>query len=116
MHAVLAGTIDIHYLIPCLALVIFAFGMQVVFNSWLSYAADSYGASSASAMAAFTFSRSLLGAAFPLFMTDVLHKTSVQAVFTFLGVLSFFLSFGSIGFVRYGHVLRAKSRFATDPE
>ncbi|PWN91771.1 MFS general substrate transporter [Acaromyces ingoldii] len=112
----LVGPVDVHYIIPCFALIIFAFGMQVVFNSWLSYAADSYGASSASAMAACTFSRSLLGAAFPLFMSDVINKTSVQATFTFLGCLSLILSFGSIAFVRYGHMLRAKSRFATDPE
>ena len=114
--AALVGPVDVHYIIPCFALIIFAFGMQVVFNSWLSYAADSYGASSASAMAACTFSRSLLGAAFPLFMSDVINKTSVQATFTFLGCLSLVLSFGSIAFVRYGHMLRAKSRFATDPE
>lgn len=58
----------VHWSVPCAGIVIFAFGMQLTFNSWLSYLGDAYGPQSSSAMAASTFTRSLLGAAFPLFM------------------------------------------------
>lgn len=108
----LAGTIDIHYVVPCIAMAIFAIGMQVIFNSWLSYAADCYGRNSASAMSACTFSRSLLGAAFPLIMRVALERVSVQILFSIFGGISFLLSFGSYAFVRYGAQLRARSKYA----
>ncbi|PWN45465.1 MFS general substrate transporter, partial [Ceraceosorus guamensis] len=104
----LVGSLDIHWAVPCIALVIFAFGMQVVFNSWLSYLGDAYAPVAASAMAAATFSRSLLGAAFPLFLRQWMLVWSVQIVFSILGGLSILLSFGGLLFVRYGPRIRAR--------
>lgn len=93
-------------------MVIFSMAMQVIFNSWLSYASDAYGDNSASAMAACTFSRSLCGAAFPLFMGPILDAASVEIIFTVFASVSVVLSFGSIAFVRYGPLLRQRSRYA----
>lgn len=109
---VLVGEVDIHYAVPCLAMVIFSMAMQVIFNSWLSYASDSYGENSASAMASCTFARSIAGAAFPLFMGPALNISSVETIFTILASISVILSFGSIAFVKYGPVLREQSRYA----
>lgn len=64
-------------------------------------------------MSACTFSRSLLGAAFPLFMRPALEASSVQVLFTIFAGISLVLSFGSYAFVRYGAQLRARSRYAT---
>ncbi|KAK0550584.1 hypothetical protein OC846_003599 [Tilletia horrida] len=112
----LVGTVDVHFAVPCLALTVFAAGMGVVFNSWLSYLQDAYSTHTASAMAAATFSRSLLGAAFPLFMREMLLGITIQASFAIFAGISLCLSISGICFVKYGHIIRARSKFASHPK
>ncbi|KAE8186194.1 hypothetical protein CF335_g7516 [Tilletia laevis] len=109
----LVGNVDVHFVVPCLALVVFTAGMSIVFNSWLSYLSDAYSNQAASAMAAATFSRSLLGAAFPLFMREMLLGMTIQWTFTFFSIISIFLSIGGIVFVKKGGAIREKSQYAT---
>ncbi|CAD6977894.1 unnamed protein product [Tilletia controversa] len=109
----LVGNVDVHFVVPCLALVVFTAGMSIVFNSWLSYLSDAYSDQAASAMAAATFSRSLLGAAFPLFMREMLLGMTIQWTFTFFSIISIFLSIGGIVFVKKGGAIREKSQYAT---
>ncbi|KAE8211621.1 hypothetical protein CF327_g4643 [Tilletia walkeri] len=109
----LVGAVDVHFVVPCLALVLFTAGMGIVFNSWLSYLSDAYSTQAASAMAAATFSRSLLGAAFPLFMREMLMGMTIQGTFTFFAGLSVLLSIGGIWFVKKGQVIRERSKYAS---
>ncbi|CAO1631306.1 unnamed protein product [Sympodiomycopsis kandeliae] len=107
---------SVHWIGPCIGVVVFSFGIQIVFNSWLSYLADAYGPNSASAMAAATFSRSMLGAAFPLFMKDILKVMTFQGCISMFAAISVPLSICGLLFVKYGAVLRVRSKHAVDPQ
>lgn len=107
---------EVHWLGPCVGMAVFAFGMQLTFNSWLSYLGDAYGPNSASAMAAATFSRSMLGAAFPLFMKDLLRGMTLQGAMSMFAGISIPLSVCGLLFVKYGARIRAKSKHAVEPQ
>lgn len=106
----------VHWLGPCTGMVVFAFGMQLTFNSWLSYLGDAYGPNSASAMAAATFSRSMLGAAFPLFMKDLVRGMTLQGTMSMFAGISIPLSLCGVLFVKHGASIRKKSRHAIQPQ
>lgn len=57
----------IHWIVPMMAGVPFGFGFCIIFTAFLNYLADAYEIYAASAMAATSMCRSMLGAAFPLF-------------------------------------------------
>lgn len=106
----------VHWMGPCVGMVVFAFGMQLTFNSWLSYLGDAYGPNSASAMAAATFSRSMLGAVFPLFMKDLVRAMTLQAGMSMFAGISLPLCVCGLLFVKYGARIRSKSKHAVSPE
>lgn len=57
----------IHWIVPCIGLSCMAFGFFVIFQGCLNYLVDSFTKYAASAIAANTFLRSILGGVFPLF-------------------------------------------------
>ena len=68
--------------------------------------------SAASAIAANTFLRSLAGAVFPLFSMYMFKALGVNWAGTLLGCVAALLVPIPIVFYRYGHKIRARSKFA----
>lgn len=68
--------------------------------------------SAASAIAANTFLRSLAGAVFPLFAQYMFASLKVNYAGTLLGCVALVLVPIPVAFWKYGHKLRARSKFA----
>ncbi|EFQ27097.1 major facilitator superfamily transporter [Colletotrichum graminicola] len=106
--------IEIHWIVPIIASGFFAAGLVLVFLGLLNYLIDSYVVFAASVLAANAVLRSLFGAAFPLFTTQMyerlgIHWASSVPAFLSLACLPFpFL------FYKYGHVIRKKCAFAAE--
>ena len=83
-----------------------------IFLALFNYIIDAYLFVAASALAANTVVRSLFGASFPLFATQMYDALNPQWASTLLGLVAVVL--GPIPFVlrRYGPALRRKSKFA----
>lgn len=77
---------DIHWIAPTLSGLCTGFGLMSIFLQCLNYLIDSYLMFAASAVAANTFLRSLAGAGFPLFATQMVNGLGVQYAGTLLGM------------------------------
>lgn len=105
---------SVHWIAPVIGGLLFAFGFILVFVSLLSYVIDTYIIYAASALAANSMLRSLLGCAFPLFTTQMYETLGYQwassvPAFLTLACLPFpFL------FYRYGRRIRARCKFAAE--
>ncbi|KAI1861334.1 uncharacterized protein JN550_010864 [Neoarthrinium moseri] len=105
---------NVHWIVPIIASGFFGAGLVLVFLSLLNYLIDSYVIYAASVLAANSVLRSLFGAAFPLFTTNMyknlgIHWASSVPAFLALACLPFpFL------FYRYGEAIRLKCKFAAE--
>ncbi|KAH7136396.1 major facilitator superfamily transporter [Dactylonectria macrodidyma] len=105
---------NVHWIVSIMASGFFAAGMVFVFVGIINYLIDSYVVYAASVLAANTVIRSLFGAAFPLFTTQMyknigIHWASSVPAFLALGCLPVpFL------FYRYGESIRAKCKYAAE--
>ncbi|THH20558.1 hypothetical protein EW146_g832 [Bondarzewia mesenterica] len=99
---------------PLMAGGVMGFSILGIFLSLFNYIIDTYLFIAASALAASTVVRSLFGAAFPLFATQMYNALNPRWASTLLGFIA--LGMTPIPFVlrRYGPTLRAKSRYAPD--
>jgi multidrug resistance protein len=104
----------IHWMVSIAAGVPFGFGMVLVFLSIMNYLIDAYTIFAASVLAANSVLRSLFGAAFPLFTTQMydrlgVHWASSVPAFLALACVPFpFL------FYKYGERVRRKCHFAAE--
>ncbi|OXB38234.1 hypothetical protein LQV05_006469 [Cryptococcus neoformans] len=78
----------IHWIGPCVAGVLFGFSMVIIYISANSYIVDSYASFAASAIAAKTLMRSLIGASVPLWITQLFHNLGFQYAGLFLALIS----------------------------
>ncbi|QIW99200.1 hypothetical protein AMS68_004718 [Peltaster fructicola] len=105
---------SIHWIVSILAGVPFGFGMVLVFLSLMNYLIDAYTIYAASVLAASSLLRSLFGAAFPLFTTQMynnlgIHWASSVPAFLALACVPFpFL------FYKYGAIIRKKCKYAAE--
>lgn len=76
---------------------------------------DVYLMEAASALSANTIIRSLFGASFPLFATQMYDKLDARWASTLLGFFAIIMIPIPLLFIRYGPALRAKSRFSHKP-
>ncbi|KAK2031854.1 major facilitator superfamily transporter [Colletotrichum zoysiae] len=105
---------EIHWIVPIIASGFFAAGLVLVFLSLLNYLIDSYVIFAASVLAANSVLRSLFGAAFPLFTTQMYENLGIHwasSVPAFLAVAC--LPFPFL-FYKYGHIIRKKCAFAAE--
>lgn len=86
--------------------------MLAVFTSFIPYLIESYLASAASALASGMASRALVGSVFPLFALQMYHKLTVQGATSLLAGLCLLLAPLPYVFGRYGHKIRARSKYA----
>ncbi|ODO11081.1 hypothetical protein I350_01683 [Cryptococcus amylolentus CBS 6273] len=103
---------SIHWISPVLAGAFIGVGTLGMFVSLFNYIIDVYLWSAASALAAATVIRSLFGAAFPLFATQMYDKLGTQWASSLLGFLALLMAPIPIILMKYGHHLRAKSKFS----
>ncbi|KAK2064177.1 major facilitator superfamily transporter [Colletotrichum caudatum] len=105
---------EIHWIVPIIASGFFAAGLVLVFLSLLNYLIDSYVIFAASVLAANSVLRSLFGAAFPLFTTQMYENLGIHwasSVPAFLAVAC--LPFPFL-FYKYGHIIRKKCAYAAE--
>ncbi|KAK4507004.1 hypothetical protein PRZ48_000738 [Zasmidium cellare] len=103
---------DIHWIAPTLSGLFTGFGIMSIFLQCLNYLIDAYLMFAASAIAANTFLRSLAGAGFPLFATQMITGMGVQWAGTLLGCVAFALVPMPVYFYLRGSKIREKSNFA----
>ncbi|KAL8371534.1 hypothetical protein RB595_001362 [Gaeumannomyces hyphopodioides] len=105
---------EVHFIVPIIGSGVFASGLVLVFLSLLNYLIDSYVVFAASVLAANSVLRSLFGAAFPLFTSQMykslgIHWASSVPAFLALACLPFpFL------FWKYGATIRTKCKYAAE--
>lgn len=105
---------EIHWIVSIIGSAFFAAGIVLVFLSCMTYLVDSYTIFAASVLAANSVLRSLFGAAFPLFTSQMYHNLGIHwassiPAFLALACLPFpFL------FYKYGHIIRARCEFAAE--
>ncbi|ODN90730.1 hypothetical protein L198_06046 [Cryptococcus wingfieldii CBS 7118] len=103
---------SIHWMIPVLAGAFIGIGTLGMFVSLFNYIIDVYLWSAASALVAVTIVRSHFGAAFSLFATQMYEKLGTQWASTLLGFLNLLMVPIPVVLMRYGHLLRAQSKFS----
>ncbi|KAK8865607.1 hypothetical protein IAR55_000751 [Kwoniella newhampshirensis] len=117
----LAGTAatdgpDVHWIAPIIFGVPFGCGIIVVFLSVLGYLVDSYTIYAASVLAANSVLRSLFGAAFPLFTTQMFEAIGVHWGVALPGFLALACIPATFVFYKYGAKIRAKCKYSADAE
>ncbi|ORY13827.1 major facilitator superfamily domain-containing protein [Clohesyomyces aquaticus] len=103
--------VDIHWIVPVLAGIPFGIGYLCLFMALLNYLVDAYEIFAASAMAAASFSRSSFGAVLPFAAKPMYQALGVPWACSLLGFFSLAMCAIPFVFIRFGTVLRRKSRF-----
>ena len=103
---------SISYWAPLMAGVPLGISVIFLFLGLFNYVIDAYLFVAASALSAMTVFRSLFGAGFPLFATQMYQALNPRWASTLLGCVA--IALGPIPFVLrwYGHHLRRRSKFA----
>lgn len=110
------GNYHVHWIAPVIGCALVGFGMNSLFLPIFNYIIDSYLFLAASALAANTFLRSSMGAAFPIFATAMFHNLGVQWAGTLLGCLAVLLLPIPFLFYIFGARIRKLSKYAVDLE
>ncbi|MCJ1391133.1 hypothetical protein MMC18_003995 [Xylographa bjoerkii] len=105
---------DIHWIVPILGGLPWGIGYLLLFMSLMNYLVDSYEIYSASALAASTCTRSLLGAVLPFATTPMYNTLGVAWSCSLLGLLTLAMCIIPFAFIRYGDRIRANSNFCQE--
>ncbi|PWN49033.1 putative mfs-multidrug-resistance transporter [Violaceomyces palustris] len=106
------GYASVPWYVPALSTILLGMSFNLVFISFLTYIVDTYLMHAASALAVNTIFRSAVGAAFPLFTSQMFHGMTIQWACTMLGFISLALAPSPIIFYLYGARIRQLSKFA----
>lgn len=102
---------SVHWTAPLLGFVIVGFAITSSFPCINTYLVDTYNRYSASAIAATTIVRSVLGAVFPLFGLQLYDSLGLGWGNSLLGLLSLLLCFMPLGFYVFGERIRTHPKF-----
>lgn len=108
-----SGAYQVFWFVPVLGLFFLGYGIITLFQPVINYTIDTFRVRAASAMAANTFLRCGMGAAFPIFGTAMFHNLGTQWAGTLLGCLALLLSPVPFVFFFWGPKLRAMSKNTT---
>ncbi|CAJ0554994.1 Ff.00g135070.m01.CDS01 [Fusarium sp. VM40] len=103
---------DIHWVVPCIGLVLLGTGFFTIFQAALNYLVDTFTAYAASAIAANTFLRSMFAAAFPLVVGPLYHNIGVGPGSSITGGFAALLIPVPFVFYIYGKRIRARSKWS----
>ncbi|PCH37153.1 MFS general substrate transporter [Wolfiporia cocos MD-104 SS10] len=107
---------SVPWIVPALGTIPIGASVSMVFISFLTYLVDTYLMYTASAFAASTMVRSAVGAAFPLFTTQMFENLGINWACTLIGLLGLLLAPSPFLFYRYGAYIRSKSKFSPSPD
>ena len=107
---------EIHWIVSIIGTAPFGFGMVMVFLSIMNYLIDSYTIYAASVLAANSVLRSLFGAAFPLFTTQMYEKLGIHWASSIPAFLALACVPFPILFYKYGATIRKMCKFAREAE
>lgn len=102
---------DVHWIVPCLASMLFGMGYLCLFMALLNYLVDAYEMFAASAMAAASLSRSSFGAVLPFAAKPMYRALGVAWATSLLGFFSVALCIVPFVFLKWGGKMREKSKF-----
>ena len=105
---------NIHWIVPTLAGIPLGIGYLLLFMSLLNYIVDAYEIFAASALAAAACTRSVFGVVLPLATTPMYERLGIAWACTLLGSISVGFCLVPFLFLRYGHRIRAKSKFCQE--
>jgi multidrug resistance protein len=103
---------SISYWAPLTSGLAFGVSLTFLFLSLLNYVIDVYLFEAASALSANTVVRSIFGASFPLFASQMFEAMNPRWASTLLGCFAILMIPIPVLFVRYGKTLRERSRFS----
>ncbi|TFK56979.1 MFS general substrate transporter [Heliocybe sulcata] len=103
---------SISYWAPLMSGLTMGFSIQLIFLSLFNYIIDAYLFVAASALAANTVIRSLFGAGFPLFATQMYDTLNPRWASTLLGLISVVMMPIPFVLIKFGPKLRERSRYA----
>lgn len=109
-----SGAYTVFWFVPCIGIFCIGFGIVGIFMAAFNYIIDSYLMLAASGIAANTFVRSGMGAAFPLFAAIMFRNLGTQWAGTLLGCLAAVLVPVPILFYKFGKKIRSWSKYAID--
>jgi hypothetical protein len=107
---------SIHWIVSIMAGAPFGFGMFLIFYSVFIYLVDAYTIYAASALAANSVLRSIFGAAFPLFTTQMYHNLGIHWASSIPAFLALACAPFPFIFYRYGAQIRKKCKYAAEAE
>lgn len=107
-----SATPSVHWIVPAIAGVPFGIGFLLIFMALINYIADAYGVFAASALAAASGTRSVVGAVLPLATNAMYGRLGVHWATSLLGFLSLLMAIIPFAFIRFGHHLRENSKFS----
>lgn len=107
---------SVHWVVPIIASAPFGFGMVLVFLSIMNYLIDSYTIYAASVLAANSVLRSLFGAAFPLFTSQMYANLGTQWASSVPAFLALACVPFPFLFYKYGPAIRKKCKFAAESD
>ncbi|KAF9883170.1 hypothetical protein FE257_003890 [Aspergillus nanangensis] len=105
---------NIHWIVPALSGIPFGVGYMLNFMAMVNYLTDAYETYSASAVAATTSSRCVLGAVLPLAAKPMFDGLGVNWGCSLIAFLTLGVSVIPFVFIRYGDRIRAKSKFCQE--
>ncbi|KAG6907781.1 hypothetical protein DXG01_007388 [Tephrocybe rancida] len=112
IFAFTGGFVWVHWIAVCIAGALFGIAMILIYVSANSYIIDSYSSYAASAMAAKTLMRSIVGAMVPLFVTQMFHGMGFQYAGLLLALIACVITPIPFVFFWYGGRIRGRSRMA----
>ncbi|KKF94757.1 putative drug/proton antiporter YHK8 [Ceratocystis platani] len=104
---------SVHWIVPIIGTAFFGGGMLLAFTGIFTFLVDAYPLYAASALAANSFVRCSVAAAFPLFGHQMFDTLGFQWAGSLLGFLAVAMMPFPYIFFKYGKRIRGKSRFAT---
>ncbi|KAF7557058.1 hypothetical protein G7046_g6116 [Stylonectria norvegica] len=100
---------EIHWIVPCIGLVMLGMGFFTIFQAALNYLVDTFQEYAASSVAANTFLRSCFAGAFPLVVGPLYHNIGVGPGSSITGGFAALLIPVPFVFYIYGKRIRARS-------
>ncbi|KAI9832244.1 MAG: hypothetical protein M1819_004422 [Sarea resinae] len=105
---------DIPWIASCIGAACMGLGFTTIFQAALNYLVDVFLRYAASAIAANTFLRSILGGVFPLFATPMFHHMGIGWASSVLGFFAAAMIPIPFLFYIYGRRIRAKGKWSAD--
>lgn len=106
------GRPSIHWIVPMLFLCLVYWGITCIFSAVFAYLADAYETYSSSAQAAQSLARNLIAAILPMFARRMYTGMGYPQATTLVASIALIMSLAPFILMRYGEVLRAKSKVA----